>query len=106
MATNQHNRGITLINIFTVAPEKQQSAADEVTHIYRTFVCNQPGFTSAKIQKSLDGTRVAAVANWESQEALSAMQKNSDFQNLVKILDGKIVGAEPHIYESIASIGD
>lgn len=103
MRTNQQD-GITLINIFTVTPEKQHSAADKVAHIYKTFVQNQTGFISAKIQKSLDGTRVAAVAQWESQEFLTKMQQNSDFQNLVKILDNDIVGAEPHIYEVIDSV--
>ncbi len=104
MTTNQQESGITLINIFTVTPEKQHSAADKVAHIYKTFVHNQPGFISAKIQKSVDGTKVAAVAQWESQDYLDNMQQNSDFQNLVKILDGDIVGAEPHIYEVIDSI--
>ena len=101
MTTNQHKQEITLINIFTVEPKNQQSAADKVAEIYQTFVSNQPGFISAKVQKSLDGTRVAAVAQWESEAALSAMQQNSDFQNLVKILDGVIVTAEPHIYAVI-----
>ncbi|MBW4599316.1 MAG: antibiotic biosynthesis monooxygenase [Calothrix sp. FI2-JRJ7] len=103
MTTNEQD-GITLINIFTVTPEKQHSAADKVAHIYKTFVHNQPGFISAKIQKSLDGTRVAAVAQWESQDFLTRMQQNSDFQNLVKILDSDIIGAEAHIYEVIDSV--
>lgn len=105
MTTNQHKQEITLINIFTVEPEKQQSATDKVAEIYQTFVSNQPGFISAKVQASLDGTRVAAVAQWESRSALTAMQQNSDFQNLVKILDGEIVTAEPYIYTVIDSIG-
>lgn len=45
-ATDQFERGITLINMFTVTPEKQNTAADKIAHIYQTFVCNQPGFIS------------------------------------------------------------
>lgn len=104
-ATDQLNRSITLINVFTVTPEKHNTAADKIAHIYKTFVCNQPGFISATIQKSLDGAKVAAVAQWESQVALSTMQQNSEFHHLLKLLDGEIIGAEPHLYETIASIG-
>lgn len=103
-ATDQLDRGITLINVFTVTPEKQNTAADKIAHIYKTFVCNQPGFISAKIQKSLDGTEVAAVAHWKSQAALSTMQQKPDFQHLLEILDGEIIGAKPRVYEVTASI--
>jgi hypothetical protein len=37
MTTNQHKQEITLINIFTVEAEKQQSAADKVAEIYQTL---------------------------------------------------------------------
>lgn len=102
--SNQSNSGIMLINIFTVAPEKQQSAANKVAEIYDSFVSKQPGFISARVQKSLDGTRVAATAHWESQEALTAMQQNSDFLAIVKTLEGNIVSAEPHTYEVIYAV--
>jgi heme-degrading monooxygenase HmoA len=71
--TDQLNRSITLINVFTVTPEKHNTAADKIAHIYKTFVCHQPGFISATIQKSLDGAKVAAVAQWESQAALDLL---------------------------------
>jgi hypothetical protein len=33
------------------------------------------------------------------------MQQNSAFHHLLKLLDGEIIGAEPYLYETIASIG-
>lgn len=103
---NQSETGITLINLFTVKPEKQQSAANQVAEIYQTIVNKQPGFISASVHKSLDGTRVAAVARWQSQSALTAMQQLPEFQNSVKILEEEIVSAEPHYFEVIYTVGE
>lgn len=103
-ATIQNNSGIMLINVFTVEPEKQQSAANKVAEIYETFVSKQPGFISARVQKSLNGTRVAATAHWESSEALTAMQQNPDFLAIVKTLEENIVIAEPHTYEVVYAV--
>ena len=97
---------ITLINVFSVAPEKQQSAADKVAEIYTTIVSQQPGFISAKIHKSLDGTKVTAVARWESEAALEAMQHTPDFQASIPSLKADIMSAEPHSYEVICSLGE
>ncbi|WP_169154789.1 antibiotic biosynthesis monooxygenase [Brasilonema bromeliae] len=104
--TNNSESEITLVNLFTVKPEKQQSTANQVAEIYKTVVSKQPGFICARIHKSLDGTKVAAVARWESQEALEAMQQTSDFQNAIPSLEHEIVSAEPHIYEVICILGE
>ena len=57
---------VTLINVFTVEPENQgrlieawQSSTDEV-------IRHLPGFVSANIHASLDGTKVVNYAQWES----------------------------------------
>lgn len=102
--TKPSDRGITLINAFTVTLEKQEIAAAKIAEIYANFVCNQPGFVAAEIQKSLDGTTVSAIARWQSQAALATMQQNLEFQNLVKILDGDIIHSNPQIYEKVAVI--
>lgn len=102
--TDQCDRSITLINVFTVTPEKQETAAIKIAEFYQTFVSNQPGFVAAEIQKSLDGIKVAAIARWESFEALATMQQNLEFQNLVKTVHRNIIHAEPHIYEEVALI--
>ena len=102
--TNQNSSEIILINIFTVEPQKQQQAAEKIAEIYKTFVSKQPGFISARVQKSLNGTKVAATAQWQSQEALSNMQQNPDFQALVKILEGDILNAEPDSYQIVYAV--
>lgn len=102
--TEQCDRNITFINIFTVAPEKQNSAAAKIAEFYQAFVRNQPGFVEAEIHKSLDGTTVAAIAHWQSQAALATMQQNLEFQNLAKVVHCEIIHAAPNIYETVALI--
>ena len=97
--SNQSEVEVTLVNLFTVKPEQQQSAASKIAEIYRTTVSHQPGFISAKIHKSLEGDRVVAIARWKSELNLKAMQQTPEFQNSLAILKGEIVSAEPHIFE-------
>ncbi len=79
--TEQCDRHITLINVFTVKPEKQATAATKVTEIYQNFVCKQPGFVAAEIYKSLDGTTVSAIARWQSKQDLATMQQSCRVSN-------------------------
>jgi quinol monooxygenase YgiN len=74
---------LTVINVFTVEPEKQQPLADVLAENMETAK-KQPGFVSASIHKSLDGTRVANYAQWSSREALELSLKNPDFMATVK----------------------
>jgi quinol monooxygenase YgiN len=97
---------ITLVNLFTVKSEKQQSAANKIAEIYRTVVSLQPGFISAKIHTSLDGTRVAAIARWTSESDLEAMLQTPEFRASLGTLKGEIVSAEPYSFEVIYTIGE
>jgi heme-degrading monooxygenase HmoA len=64
---------VTLINVFAVEPADQarlvelwQTATDDVMR-------RRPGFISASIHRSLDGTKVINYAQWQSREAFTAM---------------------------------
>lgn len=48
--TERRARQITLINVFTVTPEKQATTATKIMEISANFVRNQPGFVAAAIQ--------------------------------------------------------
>lgn len=69
---NQANdpKTYTLINVFSVAPENQQALADTLIATTEGWVKKMPGFISATIYKSLDGTKVAnyAQAAWSEKE--------------------------------------
>jgi heme-degrading monooxygenase HmoA len=64
---------ITMINTFAVAPENQQRLVDILIEATTAVMCKVPGFVSANIHKSLDGTRVVNYAQWESEERFQAM---------------------------------
>jgi quinol monooxygenase YgiN len=67
---------LTLINVFTVEPEKQQQLVAVLVEATDKAMKHLPGFVSANIHRSLDGKKVVNYAQWESMAAFEAMQKN------------------------------
>ncbi len=77
MATISMNKDlVTLINVFTVEPENQQRLVDIFVEAGEAM-SKQPGFISANIHKSLDGTRVINYVQWRSKEDLEVISNNS-----------------------------
>ncbi len=74
---SKDNKLITLINVFTVEPAKQKQLVDLLIHATETTMRHLPGFISANIHRSLDGTKVANYAQWRSVEDFEAMQTNA-----------------------------
>jgi quinol monooxygenase YgiN len=70
------NEVVTLINVFTVAPEDQRRLVDVLVEATQAVMRKQPGFVSANIHKSLDDTRVANYAQWRNKEAFEAMLRD------------------------------
>jgi heme-degrading monooxygenase HmoA len=64
---------VTLINVFTVDPANQQQLVELWQQATEEVMRHQPGFVSASIHRSLDGTKVINYAQWESREAFGAM---------------------------------
>ncbi len=75
---SKENQVVTLINVFTVDPAKQQELVDVLVHATETSMCHIPRFISANIQRSLDGTKVANYAQWRSVKNYQAIFKNPD----------------------------
>ncbi len=67
---------LTLINVFTVAPEKQQQLVALLVNATQETMMHLPGFISANIHRSLDGAKVVNYAQWESKADFEAMLKN------------------------------
>jgi hypothetical protein len=57
--------GVTLINVFTVEPENQQRLVEAWQRGTEEVMRHIPGFVSANIHRSLDGTKVVNYAQWE-----------------------------------------
>jgi len=103
------NSLVTLINVFTVEPAKQQQLLDLLARATETSVRHAPGFISANLHRSLDGTKVAMYAQWRSVEDYQAMRENpAPLPYLQQALD--LAKFEPGIYEVVetysAAAGD
>jgi heme-degrading monooxygenase HmoA len=66
---------ITLINVFTVEPANLIELLTEATEV---SVCRAPGFVSAILYRSTDGTKVTMYAQWRSIDDYQAMREDPD----------------------------
>src|SRR5258708_12223180 len=73
---SKDNKLLTLINVFTVEPSKQQQLVALLIHATESSVRHVTGFISASLHRSLDGTRVVMYAQWRSVEDYDAMRNN------------------------------
>lgn len=58
----KQNNIVTLITVFSVAPEHQQQHLNLLVHATREVMAKQSGFVSANFHKSVDGTHVVNYA--------------------------------------------
>lgn len=63
----------TLVNVFTVSPDDQQTLVDLLDEATEQTMRHRSGFVSANIHASLDGTKVVNYAQWASAEDFQAM---------------------------------
>ncbi|RZU45879.1 antibiotic biosynthesis monooxygenase [Streptomyces sp. BK022] len=63
----------TLINVFTVAPDRQVELIDLLSRATEETMKHQPGFLCANFHASLDGESVVNYAQWETEEHYRAM---------------------------------
>ncbi len=57
---------VTLINVFTVEPANQRRLVELLTQATEVSVRRAPGFVSASLHRSTDGTKVTMYAQWRS----------------------------------------
>jgi quinol monooxygenase YgiN len=99
---------ITLINVFTVEPEDQRRLIELLAEATEVSVRRAPGFVSASLHRSTDGTKVTMYAQWRSIDAYQAMRQDPDpLPFLQEALT--IARFEPGIYEVVqtfAPIGE
>jgi len=89
---------VTLINVFTVAPERQQRLLDVLAEATVEVIAGMPGFVSANLHRSFDGTRVANYAQWRSREELEAMLAHPSAAAHLREAAALATAIEPHLY--------
>lgn len=93
---------VTQINVFTVKPENLQPLINLLMEAVNS-VKDVPGWLSANIHRSLDGTRVVNYAqceNYEAWEAVMEKLKAGDFLERNK----RLAEAHPGLYEVIYTL--
>ncbi|WP_292988967.1 antibiotic biosynthesis monooxygenase family protein [Mycobacterium sp.] len=93
-----HADHATLINVFTVRPERARELADLLTAATDEVMQHIDGFISANIHVSTDGTRVVNYAQWRSAEAMQAMRQNPVAREHMAQCADVAESFEPHLY--------
>ncbi len=92
----------TLINVFTVLPERQQQLIDVLVTATETVMRTLPGFVSANIHRSTDGTRVTNYAQWRSQSDFEAMLHHPEAMPHMREASQIATKFEPHLYTVVS----
>lgn len=97
----------TLINVFTVRPERQREVVDLLVQATEEVMRHVPGFVSANIHASTDGERVVNYAQWESAEAFHAMLADPTAQQHMKAVADLAESYDPRLFtvESVHEAG-
>ena len=95
-----NDKPVILINVFTVDPERQQQLIELLARATEDSVRHASGVTSARLHRSLDGTKVTMYAQWRSSEDYQAMRENpAPLPYLKRAL--AIAKFEPGMYEVV-----
>jgi quinol monooxygenase YgiN len=91
---------LTLINVFTVKPEKQEELIALLKEVTERDVRHHKGFISASLHRSLDGGKVTMYAQWASIDDYESMRKDSgSASSLGKALE--FATFDPGMYEIV-----
>ncbi|HKO93618.1 MAG TPA: antibiotic biosynthesis monooxygenase family protein [Polyangiaceae bacterium] len=98
---------VTLIHVFTVDPDQQEAVVQALIRTTDEVMRHQPGFVSASIHKSLDGTKVANYAQWRDRADVDAMLQDHVAQRHLNEVAELSLGYEPSLYvvESVQAGG-
>jgi hypothetical protein len=88
---------VTLVNIFTVEPENQERLRLILDEATQQVMRHRPGFVSASIHTSLDGTRVLNYAQWRSEKDFRVAITHPDAQPHF-VACRELAKVEPRLY--------
>jgi quinol monooxygenase YgiN len=97
------NPVVTLVNVFRLHdPADQPRLVDLLVQATEAAIRHRPGYVSANIHRSLDGTHVVNYAQWRSQADFQAMLRDPDAQEHMRPA-AELAEIEPHLYEVVYS---
>lgn len=86
---------VTLVNVFTVAPERQGDLLTALDNATAEVFITVPGFISANLHASLDGTRVINYAQWSSEQAYQDAMGRPEIRDHVRQAAALAEGYDP-----------
>jgi quinol monooxygenase YgiN len=93
--------GVTLVNVFTVEPDRQEELVELLVDSTEETMRDLPGFVSANLHASRDGTRVVNYAQWESKEAFEAILEDSEAQRHMQRAKQLSESFDAHLYDVV-----
>ncbi|KAA0081150.1 antibiotic biosynthesis monooxygenase [Mycolicibacterium sp. P9-64] len=94
----EHSPHVTMINVFTVEPEHAAELAALLSDATDKVIRHAPGFVSANIHVSTDGTRVVNYGQWENAAAMDAMRADPAAREHMSKAANLASGFDPHLY--------
>jgi len=94
------NNIVTLINVFTVGVENQDRLVELLTQVTSVSRRHAPGFVSASLHRSIDGTKVTMYAQWRSVEDYQAMRNDTTAHASLEEA-ARLAVFEPGMYEVV-----
>ena len=93
-----HSDHATLVNVFTVEPERARQLADLLTAATEEVMQHVDGFISANIHLGADGTRVVNYAQWRDAAAFQAMLQDATARQHMAKCAELAISFDPHLY--------
>lgn len=94
----EHGPHATLINVFTVEPQHAAELVELLRQATEDVMRHVPGFVTANIHLSTDGTRVTNYAQWRSAEDFHAMLTDSKAREHMGRCADLATSYDPHLY--------
>jgi heme-degrading monooxygenase HmoA len=88
----------TLINVFTVRPERQHELVESLARVTDEVMRRQPGFISANTHASTDGNRVVNYAQWATPDDFRAMLADPEAREQMATVSQLVEGSDPLLY--------
>ncbi len=89
---------VTLINVFTVDPQRQEELVTALDQSTRDLFSTIPGFLSANLHASQDGTTVVNYVQWASAEHFQSMFAMPEAQEHMTEMMTIADKADPRLY--------
>ena len=94
---------VTLVNVFRLHdPANQQQLVEVLIEATQAVMRHLPGYVSANIHRSLDGSHVVNYAQWRSQADFAAMLQQPEAQVHMRRAF-ELAQVEPHLYQVVFS---